>query len=303
MLFSVIIPTYNRARLLGKTLESIFAQDFKDFEVIVVDDGSTDDTEEVVRLWKDRIQFLRTEHIGPGAARNFGTVQAKGEYIAFLDSDDLWFSWTLKTFAELIQVHDRPVILSARLIPFLDEAELSSTKVTPTRAETFDDYLASHRQAYFVGAGMSVLRREEFLKIGGYTEKLSCVEDHDLIMRLGIAGGFVQIIEPFTLGWRRHEGSVTMNTQKLYEGIQYLILQELLGHYPGGHQRLRQRREIISRHVRSAVMQCLKQGLRQEAWALYCATFQWHVALGRWKYLTGFCVKAFIADVRTLSHT
>lgn len=303
MLFSVIIPTYNRADLLRYTLESVFAQQFKDFEVIVVDDGSTDDTAEVVKWWGDSIQFLHTEHLGPGAARNFGTNKANGEYIAFLDSDDLWFPWTLKIFAQLIRTYDCPVILSAKLKPFFEERELSTINEMPIVAEVFDDYFVSHSQAFFVGAGMSVLRRGEFLKTGGYSEKLLNAEDHDLILRMGIDGGFVQIIEPFTLGWRRHAGSVTMNTQKLYEGIRYLIQQELLGSYPGGHQRLRQRREIISRHVRPVVMQCLKEGLRREAWALYRETFQWHVALGRWKYLTGFCVKAFLADLQSLTHS
>ena len=89
--FSIIVPAFNRALLLRSALESILSQGCTDYEVIVVDDGSTDDTTSVVRSYSSRIKFLQHQNRGPGAARNFGAEQAKGEYLAFLDSDDLWF--------------------------------------------------------------------------------------------------------------------------------------------------------------------------------------------------------------------
>jgi cellulose synthase/poly-beta-1,6-N-acetylglucosamine synthase-like glycosyltransferase len=94
-LFSIVIPTFNRERLIAATLESVLAQTEGDFEVIVVDDGSTDGTEAALAPWRDRLTFVRQPNQGPGPARNLGAARAKGEYIAFLDSDDLWFPWTL----------------------------------------------------------------------------------------------------------------------------------------------------------------------------------------------------------------
>ena len=89
---SVIIPTYNRAHLLPRALESVLAQTFEDLEVLVVDDGSTDGTEAVVTGYDDRVRYLRQpQNAGVSAARNRGLREARGEFVAFLDSDDEWF--------------------------------------------------------------------------------------------------------------------------------------------------------------------------------------------------------------------
>ncbi|MGE5263499.1 MAG: glycosyltransferase family A protein, partial [Acidobacteriota bacterium] len=87
---SVIIPTFNRRPLLAETLASVFDQTWGDFEIIVVDDGSEDDTPTMDALSSDRLVYHRIEHAGASAARNVGLALARGDYIAFLDSDDLW---------------------------------------------------------------------------------------------------------------------------------------------------------------------------------------------------------------------
>jgi len=93
---SVIIPTYNRASMVGDAIESALVQTHPASEVIVVDDGSTDDTERVVRAFGDRVRYVRQENRGVSAARNAGMGVAKGELFAFLDSDDLWYSYKLQ---------------------------------------------------------------------------------------------------------------------------------------------------------------------------------------------------------------
>ena len=89
---SVIIPTYNRAKIVTKAIDSVLAQTYKDFEIVVVDDGSIDNTKEVIHNFKNRvIRYTRNrENRGQAYARNKGVKIAKGEYIAFLDSDDFW---------------------------------------------------------------------------------------------------------------------------------------------------------------------------------------------------------------------
>jgi GT2 family glycosyltransferase len=290
--FSVIIPTFNRLLLLKEALNSVWRQRFTDYEVIVVDDGSTDGTLEYLEALKTRITCLSQSNQGPGAARNLGARHAKAEYLAFFDSDDMWFPWTLACFAALIARHGRPTILSAKLVEFSSESELAVVTETHLNADVFADYLVSHRTGYFVGAGMSVLRRSAFLETGGYTDRRTNAEDHDLILRMGTARGFVQVTSPITLGWRRHCGNATNDLRDTLQGCLYLIAQERRGMYPGGPTLARARRDIITSHARPLALGCLRQGLQRHAWTLYRMTFVWNLALGRWKYLAGFPLNA-----------
>src|SRR6201998_3148699 len=88
----VVIPAYNSARYIGETLDSVFGQTYRDFEVLVINDGSpdTEALEAGLRPYFERIVYLKQDNRGPAAARNLGIQQARGEYIAFLDSDDCW---------------------------------------------------------------------------------------------------------------------------------------------------------------------------------------------------------------------
>jgi glycosyltransferase involved in cell wall biosynthesis len=108
-LFSFVVPSYNRVRLIGRTLESLLAQTEPSFELIVVDDGSTDDTEAVVRGFTDaRLRYFRKDNGERGAARNFGTAKARGEYLNFFDSDDLAYPHHLTEARALIHAQRRP---------------------------------------------------------------------------------------------------------------------------------------------------------------------------------------------------
>lgn len=290
-LFSVVVPTFNRADLILNALSSVRQQECRDFELIVVDDGSNDHTPEVVRAWDGSIVVLEKERGGPGSARNVGAKAARGEYIAFLDSDDVWFPWTLSTFAALVHRHKYPSIMSSKLIQFLNWQELSEVKRGTIEVEHFHDYLASAGRGHFVGAGMAVLRRDEFIKAGGYTERPINLEDHDLILRMGISPGFVQIVHPTTMGWRRHAGSATTSISKSVIGARYLLEQELSGVYPGGRARARERQLIVSAHVRAVSLECLRDGMHREGRQLYRATLGWHLSERRWRYLAGFVLR------------
>jgi glycosyltransferase involved in cell wall biosynthesis len=294
MLFSVIIPTYNRRDLLIRTLASVWVQRFTDFEVIVVDDGSTDGTADALRSQSGRLTLLEQANRGPGAARNVGAQRARGDYLAFLDSDDLWFPWTLATFAQVIRDHDAPAVLAARLVEIGTGADPVDARDEAVQAERFADYLAASRTGYAVGAGTAVLRRDEFMKTGGFTDRRINCEDHDLILRMGTACGFAQVIRPVTLGWRRHRDGATMDLARSVAGNRYLIEQERRGAYPGGPARAAERRRIVTLHSRPASLSGLQDGLRAESWWLYRKSFVWHVQLGRWKYLVWFPVKALL---------
>jgi GT2 family glycosyltransferase len=289
---SVVIPTYNRADLLCESLKSVFRQEETDFEVIVVDDGSTDDLSKVVEDFRDRVNFIRQDKSGPGSARNRGAAAARGEYLAFLDSDDLWFPWTLGVFRRIIGGHRSPAILSSSLVEFSDVSGLLGIRQQPVQTESFGDYLGSSRRGYFVGAGMAVIRRGDFFEVGGFRAGFVNAEDHDLMLRMGTATGFVQLLQPTTTAWRRHPGSATTNFDRTLEGTQYLVEQEHRGAYPGGAGRARERREIIAARLRPVALQCLQSGFRHEGWQLYRDAFRWHLSQRRWRFLLGFPLMA-----------
>src|SRR5947209_16102964 len=122
MLFSVIVPTHNRRELLEVALDSVCRQTFTDYEVIVVDDGSTDATAEWLKTDGRKLRVLRQDRRGPSAARNAGAAEAAGEYIAFLDSDDFWFPWILENYAAALRKHGRTALLCANRLEFAGEA-------------------------------------------------------------------------------------------------------------------------------------------------------------------------------------
>ena len=105
-IFSVVIPTYNRAGFIRKTIESVLVQSFQNFEIIVVDDGSTDNTDAIVRsIQSDKIRYYKTENAERAAARNYGAKMANGEYVNFLDSDDVVYANHLQVAMEFVARH------------------------------------------------------------------------------------------------------------------------------------------------------------------------------------------------------
>ena len=113
-MISVIIPTYNRGRCIQRSIDSVLSQTYKDIELIIVDDGSTDQTEEVVKKYEDpRIRYIKAGHGGAGAARNRGVFEAKGEYIAFQDSDDYWQPQKLERQLERMKNVDADILFCA----------------------------------------------------------------------------------------------------------------------------------------------------------------------------------------------
>lgn len=286
--FSVIVPTYNRAALIGPTLDSIFAQQHMEFEVIVIDDGSTDQTDAILNQYRGKITILKQECGGPGAARNLGARHASGEYLAFLDSDDLWFPWTLRVYAEVIQSEAKPAFIAGRPAPFREEPALQLVTREKPEWLRFSDYFSSSSEWRWWGASSFVVRRDIFEMVGGFTSKWVNGEDADLAMRLGVAPGFVQVLAPATFGYREHAASAMSQFEKTVAGIQLKIHAEQAGAYPGGEARAGERLEILSRHARPVMFGCLRSGRQKEGWRLYVETLRWHVRLGRWKAILAF---------------
>ena len=121
MKVSVLIPTYNRRQYVVDAIQSVIAQDYADMEIIVVDDGSTDDTEEALTPYLSQIRFIRTENQGPALARNVGMEAARGDYVAFLDSDDLYYPFKIRLQAQLLDEYPDIGMVYSEFSAFSDD--------------------------------------------------------------------------------------------------------------------------------------------------------------------------------------
>ena len=165
---SVVIPTYNCGALIPEALDSIFAQTFTDFEVIVVDDGSTDNTRDVVSRYREDIRYIYQNNKGVSAARNAGIKEARGQYIAFLDADDLWLPEKLASQMRVMTQSDAIGIVACGLF-CIDDKNNSVKTVIPENYSDKDNLIRGlyFDPAIFFGAGSSILVRKAcFEKVG-----------------------------------------------------------------------------------------------------------------------------------------
>jgi len=208
---SVIIPTYNRAEYLRRAVESVCRQKHFEGEIIVVDDGSTDHSREVIEKISatQPLRYIRTENKGVGAARNLGAALAACPYIAFLDSDDHWVADKL----------DRQMRCLAENPHF----SISHTGEKWLRRGVFLNQKRIHRprhgyifphclQLCAVGMSTVVMSRELFLESGGFDPELPCCEDYDLWLRLSFRHHFLLVPEALTV----KEGGRDDQLSKIY---------------------------------------------------------------------------------------
>lgn len=214
---SVVIPAYNAAWCVGRAIDSVLAQDFRDYELIVVDDGSTDDTPAVLASYGDRIRVVRKPNGGMSSARNAGISEARGEFIAFLDADDWWLPGKLAKQASLHQA--RPEIgFSSTTARVQDEAGCLLNMWTCEADESPILYQLFESNAGIPGGSSALMVRRELLgQTGGYDETLGGVEDGDLWMRLAAVSGYACIEEPLVVVLRR-SGSVSRDVERMRAG-------------------------------------------------------------------------------------
>ena len=207
-LISVIIPTYNCGAFIKEALDSIFIQTFADYEVIVVDDGSTDDTRKVVDGYGEKIRYIYQENKGVSAARNTGIRNAKGQFIAFLDADDVWLEQKLELQLEAMAESDSIGAVTCGLFRIRGKDEIERVVIPKnyTNRDQLIQKLCGDIDIFF-GAGSALLVRSEcFKRLGLFDENLHISEDWDLCLR--IAKSYeVRAVQLPLLEYRAREGS------------------------------------------------------------------------------------------------
>jgi glycosyltransferase involved in cell wall biosynthesis len=288
-LFSIVIPTFNRKNILRGALESIWSQTLDDYEVIVVDDGSTDGTWEYLQSLGERVTALRQNNSGPGAARNLAARSARSEYLAFLDSDDTWFPWTLEQYAEAIERYERPALISG-------SGAIEGMAIDDDPQGVFTQYqsLLDACVGFLppVGGTPSIaIRRDVFEKLGGFEARNINAEDVDLWLRCGEEVGFVRVNSPPVFLQSYLEVSASRNLDAQFRGVEFVIEQEKSDSYPGGGKYRRSRERIIAAMARSISFECLAASDYRRSWNLYAESMMFQVRQCRVRYLVGFPAK------------
>lgn len=186
---SVIIPTYNRCRLVREAINSVLAQSFTDFELLVIDDGSTDDTAEMVKTINDeRCRYFYKSNGGVASARNMGLMKAGGEYVAFLDSDDLWPKEYLEGMVFTLQdASDYGVAYCGITQVYPDGRIVEGYRVKSCVSGWIAESLFNK---FYVGCQISVIRRR-LLKDFYFDESFKVMDDVDFFLRLSLRTKFL----------------------------------------------------------------------------------------------------------------
>lgn len=238
---SVIIPTYNRAHLLGRAIHSVLAQSLADFELIVVDDASEDRTNAVVEGYRDhRIRYLRhTENRGASAARNTGINAAQGEYICLLDSDDEWLETKLEEQMAMFEAVPTRVgvIYAGFSLIWSETGEVVSRRLPSARGNVFPRLLEGN----ILGSPTPMIRRRAFNEVGGFDEQLPSCQDWDMWIRLSKLYQF-DYVPQILASVHVHEGQISTDLRSKIQGRQKLLAKyrDSLSKYPsilGSHFR------------------------------------------------------------------
>lgn len=302
--FSIIIPTYRRSEYVSGIVRSLRGQTFTDWEAVFVDDGSKDAAltgELAAAVQADpRIRAVVLEaNQGVPGARNRGLAECTGDYVAFLDSDDLYHEWSLRVFDEIISNEGLPAILAGTAV-LLDEASddhgASDVGISYERFPDYFQYRASTRNWWFSPSGV-VVRADVLASVGGFWSGRDLCEDIDLWQRLGAGHELVRITSPPIYAYRLHDGGIHLRFREMYDGIARIIRSEKEGIYPGGDSRRLHRIAVIASHARHHAVEFLG-GHPALAWKLYCTTLSWNLRLLRWRFVAGFPVMMLFGKLR-----
>jgi glycosyltransferase involved in cell wall biosynthesis len=181
-MFSVIIPLYNKELSISNTIQSVLDQTFQDFEIVIVNDGSTDNSVKEVEKFDDkRIRLIHQENQGVSAARNRGIEEANYEWIAFLDGDDLWRENHLKTLDDMIKKYPIDKVFTTSYI----QSNQTETEKPNNTIDVIDNYFKAALERRVTWTSIMCANKEVFDKVGGFNIKLSRGEDLDLWARIG----------------------------------------------------------------------------------------------------------------------
>lgn len=245
--FSIIITCFNQSPFIRETVQSALSQTYPAKQVIVVDDASTDASAQLLREYGDSI-ILETRHEngGPSAARNLGASMAQGDYLVFLDGDDVLLPWALELYARLVAVKEPALILGTLLyfwgptVPgsslyFRSKTPELNYDAVPSEIAIVDyDCLMNKDRSVRASASLIVVERHAFEKVNGWTDTIFPADDYDLMLKLGYSGRTIQIDRPATVCYRVHTGNTMRQVPRCASMLCRVIKKAQSGVYAAG---------------------------------------------------------------------
>ncbi|AHM58643.1 glycosyl transferase family protein [Flammeovirgaceae bacterium 311] len=269
-LVSVIIPNYNNACFIEQTIQSVYDQSYKNFECIIVDDGSTDESIRLIETLKGRfssLSLIRQRNSGPSKARNTGVKHSNGELLTFLDADDIWKNDKLKNQVSFI-LNTGADIIASYYVWFQNEILLYNREINLFPRDVFDYWFDTP-----FGPSSIMIKKSKLIAIGGWDETLRACEDNDLWFRCAINNLNMQIQPIEDIQIRLHSLSAKTNHDKMFKyhikSFQKWV--ELLNHYEGDKTRFcdasrrklsRARYYAYSMKMSDKVLQTFLEGFR-----------------------------------------
>jgi len=257
---SVIIPTFNRWPVVGEAVKSVLDQSYSDFELIVVDDGSTDETQKELAQFRPRLRFFATARGGVAAARNFGVSRAAGRYVAFLDSDDCWRSKKLEVQTAFMEGHPEVQICQCEEIWLRNGVRINpKAKHRKPSGDIFNRSL----ELCLVSPSAVMMTKTLFEQIGGFDESFPVCEDYDLWLRIAVEHSVLLVAQPLVVKRGGHPDQLSRAVWGM-DRYRVLALQKLLRSGLRGPRRAAAL-EVLRSKIFILAQGARKRGREQEA--------------------------------------
>jgi glycosyltransferase involved in cell wall biosynthesis len=268
MLVSVIIPTFNNADFLVQAIRSVLAQTYQDFEIIVIDDASTDNTEQMLQSFAGRICYVRQDRGGPSVARNRGILQARGELIAFLDADDLWRPTKLARQVDYLDRHPEACLVYTDFTRGPQPGSNNQSRLRDFKPRDPADAFHSLLEENFIATPTAAVRRSALARSGLFDPTLRGSEDLDLWLRLAghstragkpghVSARSFGFIDEILVDVRQHEANTSRTVDFIHEQIRAAqIMLARWGDDPLAARLLRRRLGICSWNLAFAEQTC-----------------------------------------------
>lgn len=298
---SVVLPAYNAAPFIRQTIASITAQSFGDFEIVVVDDGSTDATAKVAAAQDPRVRVVQQSNQGIAVARNVGISHARGEWIAFMDHDDFWHPHKLKAQCEVLGrdldcgiVYGEFLRWDPLTPPVFPDVMIDSRHVV---VDLSGSILPQLVRTNWVLLSTAVIRRSVFETVGDFDPAMPPADDWDFMLRAAEQHRFIKLAQSVAL-YRVHDGQTSLKLTP--RNVEFELRARALDRLNALGETVLDMNDINQRQFRALFNYGYLQygaGLYREACSTFFSSLQFRATSGKaWGYLVASCVKSVLRE-------